>query len=319
VPVFILLYGWQIVDLAEWRTLTAAPFTLGLDPSRQFLYGSPFSYLLGAYYQRQGLGFLDSFVVVHGIGLLLLAYAAVRALRAGCGADHWGAGALLVAASPLLLTVTLWIGKDDTFLLAFYLFMLSTKSSVTRALLGALMVLCHRELGTAMLVAHVLVRRDGAAAIAGAAAGLIVSMVYTNVLMNAAPATRMEYALTHARGIAARVFANPVIYFAAALGPFWIYVLRPSALTVARIVVLMMAAALAAMTLDFTRIFVLVSVPLLLVVTEDLVAELRDTGGIWLAGRRWPVGVLGILALTQVHLSGDRLSSLGGLVWTVKP
>ena len=44
VPLFLWLYGWQRVDLVEWRTLTAAPFTLSLPASQQFLYGSPFSH-----------------------------------------------------------------------------------------------------------------------------------------------------------------------------------------------------------------------------------------------------------------------------------
>jgi hypothetical protein len=319
IPLFVWLYGWQTVDLVEWRTVSAAPFQLSLDPPRQFLYGSPFGFMLGAYYQRQGLGFRDAFVVVHAIGLALLGYATVRALKVRCGPDYWGAAALLLATSPLLLITLQWIGKDDTFLLAFYLLLISTRSGLWRVLLAVLMVACHRELAVAMLVAHLLVRRDGGHVIVGAIAGVAGSLLYTHVLLSQPPATRIDYVLQHGGQLVARAAAHPFIYFAAALGPFWIYVLRPAAVTVARLAVLLMAGVLASITLDFTRVFVLVALPLLLVVIEDLVAELREAGGVWLLGRRWPVTAFGWLAFAQIHLAGDRLTWLRGLVWTVSP
>lgn len=319
VPLFVWLYGWQRIDLVEWRTLTAAPFSLALEPSRQFLYGSPFSHVLGAYYQREGLSSADSFVVVHGLGLLLLAYAAYRALVARCGADQWGAGALVIAASPLLLTVISWIGKDDAFLLAFYLLLLVSRSPLTRGILCAAMILCHRELGSAMLVAHVLVRGEGIAVAAGAVAGLALSYLYTNALMDVAPQTRVDYLLEHARGLLDGVIAHPFAHFVAALGPFWLYVLRPASLTLRRCAVLAAAAAVASLTLDFTRIFVLASTPLLIVLTEEVVAEFREHGRIVLLGLRWPVAVLGMLAFAQVQLAGNHLSWIRGFSWVIAP
>ena len=316
-PAFLWLYGWQRIDLVEWRTLTAAPFTLALDPSQQFLYGSPFAHILGAYYQRQGLDVDASFVVVHGLGFLLLAYAAFRALVARCGADQWGAGALVMAASPLLLTIVSWIGKDDGFLLAFYLLMLVSPSAVSRAILCASMIVCHRELGVVMLLAHVVLRGEGVAVAAGAAIGLALSYLYTNVLMDVAPQTRLDYMMQHARSMIGGVIAHPFAHFIAALGPFWLYVLRPSSLTISRIAVLGIGAALASMTLDFTRIFVLATTPLLIVMTEELVVESREHGRITLLGLQVPVAVLGLLAFAQVQLAGDRLGSMQGWAWTL--
>ena len=318
-PLFVWLYGWQRIDLVEWRTLTAAPFSLALEPSRQFLYGSPLTHLLGAYYQRQGITVGASFLIVYGLGLIVLAVAALRALIARCGADRWGDGALIIAGSPLLLILITWIGKDDAFLLACYLLLLLSPSVTTRAILCALMVLCHRELGTAMLIAHALVRGEWIAMTAGAIAGLAVSFTYTNVLLDAAPQTRVDYLVEHARSVLAGVLAHPIAHFVAALGPFWLYVLRPSSLTLRRIAVIAMAAVLAAMTLDFTRIFVLASAPLLIVLTEELVAEVRANGGVALLGRRWPVAVLGLLAFAQLQIAGDRLSWIRNFSWTMTP
>ena len=315
--VFVWLYGWQTIDLVEWRTLTAAPFSVTLDPSQQFLYGSPFAYLLGAYYQRQGIGVVESFVIVQAAGLLLLAYAAARGLITRCGVEQLAAGVLVIAASPLLLTMVSWIGKNDSYLLAFYLLLLLARSPLTRAILCAAMVLCHRELAVTMLVAHALVRAEGVALAGGAAIGLAISYLYTNVLLDAAPMTRLDYLLAHARGLLTSVARHPIAHFVAALGPFWIFVLRPSALTMRRIAVLGLAAAVAGMTLDFTRIFVLVSAPLVIQLTEELVDEVREYGGIALLGSRWPVSALGILAFAQLQLAGDRLSWIRGFSWSI--
>jgi hypothetical protein len=317
VLVFVWLYGWQTIDLVEWRTLTAAPFSVTLDPSQQFLYGSPFTYLLGAYYQRQGIGVVESFVIVQAAGFLLLAYAAARGLITRCGVEQVATGVLLIAASPLLLTMVSWIGKNDSYLLAFYLFVLLARSTLTRAILCSAMVLCHRELAVAMLMAHALVRAEGGAVAGGAAIGLAISYLYTNVLLDAAPATRLDYMLAHARGLMTVVARHPVAHFVAALGPFWIFVLRPSALTMRRIAVLGLAAAVAGMTLDFTRIFVLVSAPLVIQLTEELIDEVREYGGIALLGSRWPVSALGILAFAQLQLAGDRLSWIRGFSWSI--
>jgi hypothetical protein len=84
-----------------------------------------------------------------------------------------------------------------------------------------------------------------------------------------------------------------------------------------RIAVLGLAAAVAGMTLDFTRIFVLVSAPLVIRLTEELVDELRDHGGIALLGSRWPVSALGLLAFAQLQLAGDRLSWIRGFSWSI--
>jgi hypothetical protein len=324
VPLFVWLYGWQRVDFVEWRTLTAAPFALSLPASQQFLYGSPFSHLLGAYYEHQGLGFGESFLVVHGLALILLAVTTVRVLIARFGSDYWSAGALVLAASPLLLTVISWIGKDDTFLLSFYLLMLLSPSRLTRALLCALMIVCHRELAVTMLISHALLRASregerGEAAVigVGAMAGLAASYLYTNVLLDAAPLTRFDYMVAHVRGVLAGVIASPLAHFAAALGPFWLLVLRPSHLTLRRSAVLVLAAVMASMTLDFTRVFVMASAPLLLDLTDQVVAELRAHGGVAIFGRRWPIGALGLLAFTQVQIAGDRLSWIRGFAWVI--
>ena len=317
VPVFVWLYGWRTIDLSEWRTITAAPFEVGLDPAQQFLYGSPLTFLLGAFYQRQGLGFNDAFVVVHAFGFVLLAYAAYKALRTLCSDVYWSAGALILAASPLLLIAVTWIGKSDTYLVAFYLLLVCSSSRFTQAVLCVLMMACHREIAVAMLLGHTLVRGVNLAVLGGVAAGGAASLLYTHGLLRVVPASRWDFLIDHARALVASVAVHPIAHAIATLGPFWLYVIRPSKFTIRRLTVLVMAAVLAAFTLDFTRVFVLVALPLIVQLTEELVIELRQSGAIRVLGYPLPVGVLGLLAFLQVQIAGDRLLWIRSHAWTL--
>lgn len=317
VPVFVLLYGWRAIDLSEWRTITAAPFDVGLEPAQQFLYGSPLTFLLGAFYQRQGLGFNDAFVVVHGVGFILLAYAVYAALRKLCSDEYWSAGALILAASPLLLVAVTWIGKSDTYLVAFYLLLVCSSSRLTQAALCVLMMACHREIAFAMLLGHTLIRGANTALLGGVAAGAAASFLYTYGLLRVVPASRWDYLIVHARTVAASTAAHPFAHAIATLGPFWLYAFRPSMLAVRRLTVLAMAGVLAAFTLDFTRVFVLVAFPLILQLTEELVTEVRHSGAIRVLGYPLPVGVLGLLAFLQIQIAGDRLLWIRNLAWTL--
>ena len=104
---------------------------------------------------------------------------------------------------------------------------------------------------------------------------------------------------------------------AATLGPFWIYLCRPSAFTVARVAVLGMAAVLACVAYDFTRVFIIAATPLLLVLTEEVVAELRESGGVRLFGRPVGLGALSLLAVLQLQVMGAKVLWVRGFEWTL--
>jgi hypothetical protein len=313
-PALVWLYGWRTIDTVEWRTITAAPFAVSLDPSQQFLYGSPFTFLLGWYYERQGLTFDASFVVVHGLGLVFFASTLFHCLTVLCSARGRAAGVIVLAGSPLLFVVLTWIGKSDPFLLGFYLLLVCSKSPLTQALLAMSMIACHRELAAAILVAHAILHGPSRAIAAGGLAGLAGSFVFTFFLLESVPASRFEFMLANAAGLLRRAAAHPLTYLVASLGPFWLYVARPSALTARRTVVLAMAASLAAVTFDFTRVFIIVSTPLLLVLTREVVDELRN-GGVLFWGRRVGLGALALLAFAQIQVAGAKVLWVRGVEW----
>lgn len=317
VPALVWFYGWRTIDTVEWRTITAAPFTVSLDPAQQFLYGSPLTFLLGSYYQTQGLGFEHAFAVVHGLGLVLLAVALFRALTALCSTGGRAAGAIVLAGSPLLFVVLTWIGKSDAFLLAFYLLLVSSSSRVMQALLCVLMMGCHRELALAMLAGHVLLRGNGPAVTAGAALGTLVSLTFTNVLLDPVPVSRLAFALGHTRELLGTVAAHPFTHLVATLGPFWLYVCRPSALDARRAIVLGGALLLACLAYDFTRVFVIAATPLLLVLTQEVVAEIRRGGGVMVWRHRVGLGALAWLAFAQIQVAGAKVLWVRGLEWAL--
>lgn len=318
-PTLVWLYGWRTTDTVEWRTMTAAPFAVSLEPSQQFLYGSPLTFLLGSYYRHQGLDFETAFVVVHGIGLIFFAAALFRCLTTQCSAGGRVAGAIVLAGSPLLFVILSWIGKSDTYLLAFYLLLVGTRSPVMQALLAVMMIACHRELALAMLFAHVVLRGNARPIGAGVVAGLAGSLGFIYFLLDAVPASRIDFMLANAAALATRVMRHPFTYLIAALGPFWLYLFRPSSLTTARVLVLAMSAVLASLTLDFTRVFVLASTPLLLLLTEEVVEELRTSGGVLLWGHRIGLGALTLLAFAQIQVAGTKVLWVRGLEWVLTP
>jgi hypothetical protein len=317
VPALIWLYGWRTIDTVEWRTITAAPFSVDLDPEQQFLYGSPLTFLLGSYYRHQGLGHVHAFVVVHGLGLVFFAAALFRCLTQLCGATGRAAGLIVLAGSPLLFVVLTWIGKSDTYLLAFYFLLLTTRSPVMIALLCVLMIGCHRELALAMLIAHLILRGASAPVLIGAAAGVAASVGFTRFMLTAVPASRIDFLIGHARELLDGVRSHPIVYLAATLGPFWLYAIRPSILNVRRVAVLVIAFALACLAFDFTRVFVIAATPLLLLLTEEVVAELRQTGGVRLWGRAVTLGLLWPLALLQLQVLGAKVQWIRGIEWVL--
>lgn len=316
-PALVWLYGWRTIDTVEWRTITAAPLSVTLDPGQQFLYGSPFIFLLGSYYQRQGLDFVAAFIMVHGLGLVFFGYALLRCLTQLCSTSGRAAGVIVLAGSPLLFVVLTWVGKSDTYLLAFYLLLVTARSRLTMAILSVLMIACHRELALAMLTAHGLLRGSVLPIAIGAAIGTVGTFVYTHAVLTSVPSSRLDFVLAHARHMVRGVIAHPVIHLAATLGPFWIYLCRPSAFTVTRVAVLGMAAVLACFGYDFTRVFIIAATPLLLVLTEEVVAELRESGRVGVFGRPVGLGALSLLALLQVQVMGAKVLWVRGFEWTL--
>ncbi len=308
IAVFVVAYGIRTNDEVEFRTISAAPFGMNLPPDHQFLYGSPFTFFVGSYYLHHGLDDRASYFVVHLLGVVLFFVALRKALARGLDDEGRRLATIVMLSSPLLFVVLSWIGKSDAYLLAFFLLLTMTASAATQVILCALMVLCHREMGAAVLVAYLfLKRRSWRAIVLGLALGEIALLAYTRVLLSSVPESRITYAVSHASMMWSIFWSHPLLHLLASFGPFWVYVVTRKTLTPAAGAVFVAALVLSIVSQDFTRVFVIVSTPLLLEMTREAVAELTQRGGIAIGGYRLGIQALWPLMFVQVQLAGPKL------------
>lgn len=88
-------------------------------------------------------------VTVFGIGLM-------RNISQGLTSRERNLALTALLASPLLVTALFWIGKTDLLLLGCYLLLATSKDDITQTVLAALMLLCHAEMGTVLLLLQLL-------------------------------------------------------------------------------------------------------------------------------------------------------------------
>jgi len=284
VALFAVLYGIQTTAYPQFRIVAMAPFTMNLPPDEQFNYGSPFTFFLGSYYLHHGLDDGWAFTTVNAIGLAFFAVSLWAYVSRRYGAATRGQALLVALMSPVLFGVLSGVGKSDPFLIAFFLLSTLAESAVTRDILCGAAVLCHQTLAPALLAAALCFDSSRwRSTLAGVAIGEGLVWIYVHELLSAVPVSRGEYAVEHLRDLGTLLWQHPLLHLWATFGPFWIVVLAHRRLTWPRIVVFAGALALAAVSFDFTRIFIIVALPLVLDISRDVV-----TSGVRLASL-WPL------------------------------
>jgi hypothetical protein len=292
---FLALNGVRGADFPQFRWLTAHPLALIPEAGGQFRHGSPFTFFLGAPL-AQLFGPHAAWALVTAGGLVLLALALRRFLGRFPSAQAetvW----LVLASTPLCAVLTRWLGKSDPYLIAFYLWLAAgPRRPLARAALAAAMVLCHREMATVMLAVHLFyARRDAAPVLCGLAAGHALILVYWHLLLPAPPFSRARFAALRAPEILGGFARNPLVHVAAALGWFW----RHYAAQLRRwrdLAPLVLVIAVAAWTMDFTRVATLCALPIVLHVAARVPAAAPRAA--------WP-----LLYLLQPQIED------GGVVW----
>jgi hypothetical protein len=307
IVLFAWAYGLRTIGEAEFRTISAAPFRMNLPAQDQYLYSSPFTFFLGSYYQHHGLDYAWAFFVVNALGLAAFFVSLYRLLGTGGFRDR-SAAALVLFTSPLLFVLLSWIGKSDAYLLAFYFMFTLTKSRASHAVLSALMILCHAEMGAAVLcVDWCLTRRRGTAMAIGLIAGEAAVYAYTHFLLSPMPASRATYALDHMAELWRIFWSHPIVHIVATLGPFWVYAATRVFTNPLRAALFAIALALAMMSYDFTRVFVIVSTPMLLQITREVVADNARAGGLRIGRYSVSVCALWPILFLQFQCAGVRL------------
>ena len=298
-PLFLVLYGYGTIDRTDFAALSAAPLRLHSTPGRQFLHSSPLTFFLG-YPLTTTLGQNASFAVVMagGWACFVLALRRFASVRYGPRRND---ALLMLFASPLLIVLSQFVGKSDSYLVACLLWLAAGAPSAVQALLAGLMVLCHLEMGLLVLGAAMFLRIvPWRAPAVGAIIGVALIMGYQHYLLPAVPQSRADLGLELLQESIDAVLSTPILHLVFSFGPFWVCVLMARPTDRRWLVAAAATAVLSSITLDFTRVFVLVGLPMIIAIVDKLIRD-ADLAGNDAPASSW-LTVLPLCAFVQVHL-----------------
>ena len=290
-----IAYGIRLNDTRELVEAAVDPYRMVLPPEREFLYGSPLPLFLVSYFIHQGIPGPAAYLWVQVMGAALFVAGLHRTLGRGVSVETRNLTLTVLLTSPLLVTLLLWFGKSDLYLLGFFLLLTSSPSKSSQVGLAALMIISHRELASVLLLMHGLLTPGRWRPIAvGLVAGHAIVAGYTGML-SPQPASRVDFAWQHATALIGIFAATPLLHLFVPATLTAIYAAMRT-LTWRAATVLAVALAFAVVAQDFTRVFTIISMPVL-VDAARMIAVNRPSAVTWL----WP------LALVQLHLAGSNL------------
>lgn len=299
----VLVTGVRFADMSSLGELHARPLQLLDSPRDHYLHSSLVNIFVGHALQavsprRIQTLYLGAMALALG-AMLLYGHRAVAD-----PAERWTFFRIL-ALSPLIHVLAFWVGKSDPFLVAGYFLLLLSENSLVVGALALGMTLAHLEQATVVLWVHALLHRPRPAVLipllGGWLAGLGVHHVYLTEL-GMAGSPRVSWLADRLEFLGRNNFARPYAMLALSFSWFWIPVL--AYLRGRREWPLPLAAGacflVAALAMDFTRVFTLLSLPLTVHVARGLARE----GGGLLVPR---LGMLTVLAFLQMELAIGRI------------
>ena len=295
IPLFLCAYGVASIDVGDFRVLSAAPLQLHVEPSRQFLHFSPLPFVLG-YPVTRAVGPAWAFAIVMLGGLIFSATALRRFVAVRYGTRQNDA-MLMVFATPLMIVLSQYIGKSDPFMVAFLLLLAASTNPMVQVLMACLVVLSHLEIGLLVLVSAIFLRIVPFRwTTLGGLAGVLLVLGYHHYLLPAPPQSRADMGVEYLSVAVDAVMRTPVLHLVAMFGPFWLCVLTARHLGWRWLMVFAATTAVASATLDFTRVFILVGLPLVIAIVDNVVMQSNEA-----ATPGW-FSVLPLFAFFQVHL-----------------
>lgn len=271
---FLYINGIGRLDYNDYQYMTTHPFITNPVANRQFLYGSPFTFILG-WPITHLFGVDTSFYIVHSTGLALFLLSLEKYLLEKFNKESINYAAFILMTTPVFFILTRWFGKSDTYLLAFLLAIYWLRSEWMILLASTLVILCHREMGSILLLFQLATSRKHARAIiAGLLVGNAGIYYFQHYALSTAPQQNRAAHVLEDWKYRIRVFTqNPLEYLAYSLGGFWIYIAylaRPSMLEVSMFAI---AFALSIFGADSTRVFCILALPFILSITNKAMAH----------------------------------------------
>lgn len=300
VPLFLALYGYGTVDVADFRMLSAAPLELNVNARRQFLQYSPLTFFLG-YPLTSTVGAVASYALVM-LGGFLFFVVALRRFVAVRYRSFQDDAMLMFLATPLLIVLSQFIGKSDPYLVAFLLLLVTSRHPMVQVLLACLVILSHLEIGLLVLGSAMFLRIvPFRTTLLGGLTGALLIYGYHHYLLPFPPQSRADIGMELLSEALDAVSRTPVLHLVLTFGPFWLCVLTARRLDWRWLTVCLGTTVVAVATLDFTRVFVLVGLPMIIAVVDQLVP--RPDAGV-AADQftpRW-FAALPLCAFFQAHL-----------------
>jgi hypothetical protein len=310
----VLVTGVRFADLSQLVALHAQPFRLLDSPQKWFLHGSLLNIFAGhALHVESPLQIRGFYLAATFLAIGAILYYGHRGL-ADPG-ERWRFF-VLVALSPLLHVLVFWVGKSDAFLVAGYFLLLLARGPLVVGALALGMTLAHQEIATVLLAVHALLHRPRPALllalVAGWAAGLGVHQVYLAQL-GITGSSRVLWAAGRLEAFARSNFARPVAMLALSFSWFWIPVLVFLRERRGWAVPGLAAGCFAVATfgVDFTRVFTVMALPLIVHVARELA---RAEGGVLQPHFR----AFTLLAFVQMELAIGRVWDNGWALMLVR-
>lgn len=299
----VLVTGVRFVGMSVMGDLHARPLQRLESPQDQYLHSSLVSifvgHTLGAVSPRRMRALSLSVMALALSAVLLYGHRAVPD-----PAERWTFFRLL-ALSPLIHVLVFWLGKSDPYLVAGYFLLLLSGNAFVVAALALGMTLTHLEQATVLLAVHGLLHRPRPAVVggllAGWLAGLAVHQAYL-VQLGLAGSPRVSWLWDHPDVLGRNNLARPYAMLALSFSWFWIplfaYLRDRRGWTLPLLSGACFAVAMLAM--DFTRVFTLVALPLIVHVARELAHEGAGT-------LRPRLGALTGLGFLQMELAVGRI------------
>lgn len=297
--VWMCTHGIAFTDYREFKALISSWTLVTLPPEKQYLYSSPLMASLGRAL-APWLGAAGAYALLSLGGLAFWAWALHRWLLRNVKASTTACW-LLVLSTSLPMVLFQWIGKSDAYLLGAWLMLCTTEKRASHAVLAFAMVMSHRELALLILALQAALEvRVRFWAAMGAALGLGVMLAYHHALLNVVPVGRVAYATQSPLSIPMGNMDMWPAMLACALSWFWLPCLLIGRPPVKEWLLMAACVGVACMTLDHTRVFSVLSMPLVLASLPRIVARLA----LMAHGprRAWHLGILILAVLPSAQL-----------------
>lgn len=255
--VFLLLYGITMYSLGEFRILSNNPFEI--LKTNQWLQSSPLQFFLG-YPFTKFFGYKASYMIIQISSVVLFLYN----FRVYLKNNNLKLEKVfpVIILTPLLLILLNWFGKPDLLLLSGYLIILNNKKFIWCFFGLLIAVFSHPQIAFFYLLFLFILyhRRINIIVII-----LVYSIyfIYINVLGDSDG--RADYIIDNIYRIVSSILTNPLSHIIFTLNWFWLIILMSyKKIPKEYFLVLTLSLIISLGTLDYTRVFTLLTFPALL-------------------------------------------------------